>query len=152
MRQPHNGRLASPTLVRNTTSSTWPNLGEALPSGEIVKSRLFRCAAAAFLLALAACGPNAKAPLQCTAGQLICNAGNCNNLATGFSNCDLPDGGPGPAKDLVNDPQNCGSCGNACSASEACKNGGCDPCPVARCGNNCVDTQHDPANCGACGA
>lgn len=41
--------------------------------------------------------------------------------------------------DLMNDPQNCGSCGHRCAPGLAC------------CGGDCKDTSVDDQNCGACG-
>jgi 6-phosphogluconolactonase (cycloisomerase 2 family) len=51
------------------------------------------------------------------------------------------------------DPGNCGACGNACGAGEACDNGTCAlECSggTTMCGQSCVDTQNDPAHCGGC--
>lgn len=52
------------------------------------------------------------------------------------------------------DPNNCGACGNHCSAGLLCDNGACS----ARCGSGatdcsgrCLDLRADPKNCGACG-
>ncbi|KAL0457418.1 UNVERIFIED_CONTAM: hypothetical protein Slati_1081000 [Sesamum latifolium] len=39
---------------------------------------------------------------------------------------------------MLNDPNNCGSCGRACGFGLSC------------CGGNCVDTRSDPQHCGAC--
>lgn len=55
---------------------------------------------------------------------------------------------------LDRDPNNCGACGNHCSAGLFCDNGACS----ARCGfgatdcaGRCVELTADPKNCGACG-
>jgi len=48
---------------------------------------------------------------------------------------------------------NCGSCGNACGAGQACTGGSCG-CPTAgqtACPTGCVDLQSDSNNCGSCG-
>jgi hypothetical protein len=55
--------------------------------------------------------------------------------------------------DEWSDKNNCGACGNTCTASEVCNSGHCGcsynwtVCP----GGARIDTQGDPANCGACG-
>ncbi|WP_236604286.1 MXAN_6577-like cysteine-rich protein [Sandaracinus amylolyticus] len=49
---------------------------------------------------------------------------------------------------------NCGSCGNACAAGEACVDGACDVlCPASQteCGDVCADVSSDRAHCGECG-
>jgi hypothetical protein len=54
--------------------------------------------------------------------------------------------------DTVDDPENCGACGIACTATEACLTSQCACRPgLKACGNACDDLLHDPANCGACG-
>lgn len=60
----------------------------------------------------------------------------------------------GVCVDLLNDPANCGSCGNACAF--ICLGGVCSflqAClsPQVFCGDACVDLQTNPAHCGACG-
>jgi hypothetical protein len=45
---------------------------------------------------------------------------------------------------------NCGSCGNACLASEVCTNGACVTCSTL-CGGACADLANDNLNCGSCG-
>lgn len=58
---------------------------------------------------------------------------------------------------LVTDPNNCGACGNKCTAPEsACASSACG-CPsisgVAQtyCSGACINTQSNPGNCGGCG-
>jgi hypothetical protein len=56
--------------------------------------------------------------------------------------------------DTMNDPFNCGGCGNQCMATQSCSCGNClDPCPAGKspCCGTCVDLGTDPSNCGACG-
>jgi len=57
--------------------------------------------------------------------------------------------------DFNSDPDNCGSCGNACPAAQGCGSGQClDSCPTGLddCNRACVDLNTDPFNCGACGS
>lgn len=59
------------------------------------------------------------------------------------------------------DPANCGSCGHACAAGEACSAGVCSATcttptnggtiQIIKCGQLCVDMWTDNKNCGACG-
>ncbi len=61
----------------------------------------------------------------------------------------------GVCMDLLNDPANCGACGNACTFG-ICVAGECtflQAClsPQVFCGDVCVDLQTNPAHCGACG-
>jgi hypothetical protein len=56
--------------------------------------------------------------------------------------------------DLRSDPQNCGSCGTACAASEVCDLSQCAAgCSTGlqSCGGACVDLESSPEHCGACG-
>jgi 5'-nucleotidase len=60
----------------------------------------------------------------------------------------------GACVDLAADPANCGACGAACGADEACSNGACTLDCVSgqtACGGTCVDTTRDLTNCGTCG-
>ncbi|HSD18940.1 MAG TPA: MXAN_6577-like cysteine-rich protein [Anaeromyxobacter sp.] len=52
---------------------------------------------------------------------------------------------------LLSDAANCGACGTACGALEACSAGTCDCAPgVAVCDGACTDLARDPQHCGAC--
>jgi hypothetical protein len=56
--------------------------------------------------------------------------------------------------DTLNDPINCGGCGNTCDLSQICQQGICrDWCPPGQtsCPDGCHDLLYDTANCGICG-
>ena len=60
--------------------------------------------------------------------------------------------------DVQTDPENCGACGKACAATEACVAGKCSAqCPAGEllcggdAGRSCVNAKTDNKNCGACG-
>jgi hypothetical protein len=56
--------------------------------------------------------------------------------------------------DYLNDPANCGSCGNVCNDGTCCSDGACESvCGEGRswCDGQCADLQDDSDNCGACG-
>ena len=60
----------------------------------------------------------------------------------------------GDCIDLSSDPDNCGSCGSACSGSEVCSSNACkDSCESGEtaCNRACVDVDNDLFNCGSCG-
>ena len=69
--------------------------------------------------------------------------------------CDAANICDGKCVDTQNDPQNCGTCGTVCDASESCTGGACEKLGcgrgISQCTNKCVDLQNDPANCGKCG-
>ena len=58
----------------------------------------------------------------------------------------------GTCVDLDSDAQNCGTCGNACLADQACEAGTC-VCPpdTQVCEGKCVDYASDKNHCGSCG-
>jgi hypothetical protein len=61
----------------------------------------------------------------------------------------------GTCVDTQSDPANCGTCGHACDASDACVAGQCElQCTGSDtpCGTTCVNTQTDPLHCGGCAA
>lgn len=56
--------------------------------------------------------------------------------------------------DYLNDPLNCGACGNVCGEGTCCVNGNCASlCEEGWvwCDGECIDPRNDNANCGACG-
>ena len=56
--------------------------------------------------------------------------------------------------DYLNDPANCGACGNTCGDGTCCSNGSCvSLCAVGDlwCNGQCADIQDDSNNCGGCG-
>lgn len=87
----------------------------------------------------------------CTNGQCVmsCNAGyaDCNGI---------PDDG---CEQVLDDPNNCGTCGHKCAADQPCIDiapyvtiGKCG-CPDGKtwCGSGCVDLSSNDKNCGTCG-
>jgi hypothetical protein len=57
--------------------------------------------------------------------------------------------------DYLNDPTNCGSCGNLCDDGTCCSNGACKSlCGEGQswCSGLCADLQDDNDNCGSCGS
>lgn len=75
-------------------------------------------------------------------------AGSSSACAPGQEEC------AGECVTLGNNPDHCGSCGNACDADQVCSGGKCRLDCVGgttACDRSCVDTDLDPENCGACG-
>lgn len=97
-----------------------------------------------------ACDP--QTANDCSGAQCKCNFGPaCTN---GETCC----GGSGDGcTNLMNDPLNCGECGNDCGPNGTCTNGQCtcngQVCGAGEscCNGACVDTKADEANCGQCG-
>jgi hypothetical protein len=95
------------------------------------------------------CGPN----VQPTNTDWGCTGGGCKIVCSGsYGDCDHDLCANGCETDERSDPLNCGACGRACEANQACVDGAC-LCPpgTTRCGKRCVDVNVDPNNCGACG-
>ena len=95
-----------------------------------------------------------NAPAVCDQG--ACEPGDCSDQ---FADCN---GDPldGCETNLMNDEQNCGGCGQACSdPNEACVDGACSCGAVGPdctpeqtcCGIECVDVMVAPLHCGGCG-
>lgn len=85
------------------------------------------------------------------AGGVEAGGADATSCAMGEATCD------GGCVDLQTDDNNCGNCGNACSAlspaGQTCQSGAC-ACPSGDtvCGGVCVNEQSDNNNCGGCGA
>jgi len=117
---------------------------------------------------------------QCAPGSSCCGGACCGGPGTNTGCCDftgvsatssgtptcvelLEDGQPSGE---LNNPYNCGTCGNTCGAGQGCCGGKCvdlqtNSANCGTCGNvcanrccsggNCADFSSDPNNCGACG-
>ncbi|MDB5213113.1 MAG: Tryptophan synthase alpha chain [Myxococcaceae bacterium] len=74
------------------------------------------------------------------------------HCASGFANCNTDVCGDGCEVSVTDDHENCGACGHACTAAQACVQGKCIcDADKTRCGTDCVDLETDARNCGACG-
>src|SRR5262249_11383621 len=85
-------------------------------------------------------------------GRPVCHGEVCMNSAPACAPGRTPCGTPGGClgcRNLDEDPANCGMCGRACSAGEACSGGQCVAmCPAGSlaCGLSCVaDPENDVA-------
>jgi hypothetical protein len=93
----------------------------------------------------------------CATGKLVDSGDGGGDASTGDGSV-LGDGSACPQYDLTKDPKHCGSCTNACSASQVCSSGVCtDQCtaPQMKCadpdgGYACADLKSDPTHCGQC--
>ena len=108
------------------------------------------------LVLLAAVGTTAVMFVGCTPAAVSDDDDNDNDNGNGGSGsvmCPPAQQLCGPrCATLVNDPTNCGRCGNACSSTQACVNGGCLCAPGYQdCGTGCISTNADSLNCGRCG-
>lgn len=109
---------------------------------------------AVFPAACTACSSDISFPTGCSkecfdkfgnsTGQQACSG--CANACAGGRFCN------GICRDIKNDRNNCGACGNVCPPGVSCVNGACG-CPPGQitCSGKCTSTNVDPKNCGACG-
>jgi hypothetical protein len=79
----------------------------------------------------------------------ICSGGTCACSDPSLTPCGSA------CANLSGDFYNCGACGNACAAGQACIGGTClvPGCPAGfdTCGHTCTQVAWDSSNCGACG-
>lgn len=88
----------------------------------------------------------------CREDQTCCGGFCCGTNKPSAACCD------GQCVDTDYHRGHCGSCGNACSATEYCEVGkcfcahDCDECPAGLtwCGDRCVDTKSNSEHCGGC--
>ena len=90
-----------------------------------------------------------------TAVTLVAAGSGCGNSNKGIV-CPAPTTSCGATcRLLTSDPTNCGKCGTACAAGQACIAGACatNNCTGTQmpCNGGCADFTMDSANCGACG-
>lgn len=99
------------------------------------------------------CGACSKACPGAYYGTTACQNGACTGICySGYGTCA---GTPYACQTNLNaDVTNCGVCGNACAAAQACTQGVCTSCVSGNtvCSGVCVDTTSNVSNCGACGA
>ncbi|KAH1540878.1 hypothetical protein KXX57_006713 [Aspergillus fumigatus] len=93
----------------------------------------------------------ASAPMSRHATMLAGHAilWGCDKCPADWQCCDAV------CQDVLNDPANCGGCGNVCEEGEVCTAGLCQEpaCPPGQveCDGVCTDPNTNPNNCGACG-
>ncbi len=109
------------------------------------------------------CVDTTCSPCSIAGGTATCAAGACTltGCAPGFGDCNGV-AADGCEVDLLDDPANCGACGNACLVANATASCDAGLCAVAACDagfDDCdsdpltgceSDTTKDPQNCGTC--
>jgi hypothetical protein len=86
------------------------------------------------------------------------DCGDAGTCVDGVCQCEPVDGEVAACDGMctiLDTPENCGACGNACAGGQPlCWQGACQTCETfgfAQCGGECKDDQYDSWNCGECG-
>jgi len=145
----HDADSGAGLCVATTCPSPWatcPALDGTLPAyacGTDLSADVDHCGA---------CNAACRRPSGAYNVHMACSSGQCQAFCNEHhADCNgIPD--DGCESSVLDDPDNCGSCGIRCPAGVACRGGKCG-CPpgTTDCGGSCVDLSSDDANCGACG-
>jgi hypothetical protein len=131
--------VAAPT----PTCRPCPGVDQSLCDGRCVDTRSDRANCGA-------CGTTCAEGQSCLEG--ACVTGTCQLSCPGGMLCCGTEPGAQVCSDPRFDRNNCGGCGIACRADQACLEGvcGCDPMQTD-CGGTCRRLFNDPDACGSCG-
>lgn len=147
---------------RDAAADSSPNDSDAAPScSDMELTCAGQCVARDSLEHCGACDhactelPNVDGETRCDAGRCAFDPSACSE-GHGDCNKDPIDG----CEIELNQPKNCGACGETCDPPQLCAatDGGhgcveqCTQAGHVACDGSCVDLSSDPHHCGACGA